>query len=93
MFLKQEKPEKDNFERRKNFGFKGKISIILKILTYTLAKSPQNIFAYSFVPKHSKHFFFILRKKNFFGGGGRSPPPYLADASATKCKYFGLLPK
>ena len=30
MFLKQEKPEMDDFERKNNFGSKGKIKKILK---------------------------------------------------------------
>ena len=62
MFLKHEKPEMDDFERKKNFGSKGKIfkkksskgkiikKIFLKmsqILSDTLAKLSQNIFVYS----------------------------------------------
>ena len=44
MFLKQEKPEMNDFERKKNFGSKRKIS---NFLTDTQAKTSQNIFAYS----------------------------------------------
>ena len=62
MFLKHEKPEMDDFERKKKFGSKGKIfkkksskgkivkKIFLKmskILSDTLAKLSQNIFVYS----------------------------------------------
>ena len=32
MFLKQEKPEMDDFERRKKFGSKGRISTFYQIL-------------------------------------------------------------
>ena len=52
MFLKQEKPEMDDFEEE-----------FLEFLTDTLAKMSQYIFAYSFVSEHPK-LFFRLRKKN-----------------------------
>ena len=48
----------------------------------TLPKTPQNMFAYSFVSEHSKIF---LKRKNclFRGGGWPNPtPPPLADESA-----------
>ena len=58
MFLKQEKPDMDDLERKvlremtifKNIG--------KKFLTDTLAKTSQDIFAYSFISEHSKHPFF-----------------------------------
>ena len=56
MFLKQEKPDMDDFERKKYFETS-------KFLSDTLAKISQNIFAYSKVSEHSKHFFYMLRKK------------------------------
>ena len=66
MFLKQEKPEMDDFEKKKkNFGSEGKILIII-FLTDTLAKMSQNIFAYSLVSEHSNNFFVILRKNLHF---------------------------
>ena len=61
MFLKEEKPEIDDCEKN---------------TLDTLAKSSQNIFLYSFVSDHSKHFLFIFRKKNIFSGGGSTPPPH-----------------
>ena len=59
--------------RKKKIGSKGKNLEIFKyfkkifwkmskFLTYTLTKSSQNIFAYSFVSEHSKHFFIITKK-------------------------------
>ena len=62
MFFKQEKPELDDFERKKNFGSKRKI-VLKMFFKDTLAKSSQSIFAYSFFSEHSKHFIFILREK------------------------------
>ena len=62
MFLKQEKPEMDDFGRKKYYGSKGntlkKFQYFKKIcmyffLTDTLTKMSQNIFAYSFVSEHS----------------------------------------
>ena len=77
-FLKQEKPEIDDFEQTKKRWFLWK-NIDAKFLTDTLAKMSQNIFAYSFVSEHSKHLF----EKNlvFFSrgwGGGSTPPPPLS---------------
>ena len=64
MFLKQVKYEMDDFKEFNNFGPRGKNFNILRkyfeqcpILTDTLAKMSQNIFAYSFVSEHSKHYF------------------------------------
>ena len=57
MFLIQEKPEMDDFERRKNFSSKEKILQYFNILMDTLTKISQNILAYSFVSEHSKHFY------------------------------------
>ena len=53
MFLKQERPETDDLEGKKNFFCKGKIILkmsifkknIGKFLTYTLTKISQNILA------------------------------------------------
>ena len=47
-----------------------------------LASILQNIFAYSFVSEHSKHFLYFEKKKNlaFFSGVGVDPlppPPYV----------------
>ena len=58
MFLKQEKPEMDDYLRRSNFVSKGKMRFDIlgkyfekcpKFLADAIAKSSQNIFAYSFV--------------------------------------------
>ena len=49
MFLKQEKTEIDDFERKKNVGSIGKIENIVRMfLLDTLEKISQNNFAYSF---------------------------------------------
>ena len=56
---------------KKNFDSKENIVRNVQILMEFLAKISQNIFAYSLVSEHSKHFF-ILRKKCIFlavGGG------------------------
>ena len=74
MFLKQKRSEMDDFERRKEFGGKGKIvqyfkkimGKFSKILTDTLAKISQNIISYSCVSEHSKHFYFSKNKFVFF---------------------------
>ena len=50
MFQKQEKPEMDNFVEEKKFGSKDKIR-------RKISKVSQNIFSYSSVSEHSKHFF------------------------------------
>ena len=80
------------FERRKTLVLKEKFKYFKKILRKmflkdTLAKISQDIFPYSFVSEHSRHFFFFLIKS----GGGRPPPPSLADAS-TKNYFFYVLP-
>ena len=93
MFLKQEKPEMDDFGRKQNFCTKDKmlkknIYIYLLNLTDTLAKMSQNIFAYSSVSEHSKHFFLYFEKKLPFlsaGRGGRVKNAFLL--------LFYLLPK
>ena len=54
----------------------------------TLAKTPQNIFSYSFVYEHSKHFFYFKKKPAFLSGAAgvdQTPHPPLADASV---KFF-----
>ena len=55
--FKQEKPEMDDFERKKHFDSKGKI---LKFKMDTLEKTSQNMFASTFVSEHSKHFFILI---------------------------------
>ena len=55
MFLKQEKPEKDDFERKEYFGFKGKFfkkSIFLENMYFILMDilaNNFNIYEYYFV--------------------------------------------
>ena len=62
MFLKQETPEMDDFEKKslvlkEKFKYFKKIFLKMsKFFTDTLAKSSQNIFAYSFVLKDSRTF-------------------------------------
>ena len=68
--FEQERPGMDD---RKNLVCKGKIlrknfNVVRKywgkcFLTDTLAKTSQNIFAYSFVSEHSKHSFLFQEKK------------------------------
>ena len=70
MFLKQEKDEKDDFERKKTSILKEKYfkkiqyvkKILWKIYKFLMenAKILNYIFAYSFVSEYSKHFFFVL---------------------------------
>ena len=74
MFLKREKSEMDDFERKKSLVLKEKYlnfnilkSILKRFFTDSLAKSSQNIFAYSFVSEHSKHYFYF-EKKTIAGG-------------------------
>ena len=47
----------DDFERKK-LWFKKILNP--NLLTDTITKSSQNIFSYSFVSEHSKHFFYFL---------------------------------
>ena len=65
-------------------------------LTDTLGKMSQNIFAYSFVSEHSKHFFYLKKKLAFLSVEGVDPPPTprlrLADASAKYTRVFDVLP-
>ena len=68
--------------KKKKYGSKGKIlrkilifkKIFWKVLTDILTKTSQNIFAYSFISEHSKHFFYFEKKTYIFvrrrGGGG-----------------------
>ena len=61
MFLKQEKPEMDEFERNlKKKYFK---QIFWKVFNGYPCKNVTNIFAYSFVSKHNKHFILFWEKK------------------------------
>ena len=61
------------------------------MLTNTLAKASEYIFAYSFISIH-KNFFFKYRNIYVYFEkkmGGRSPPPpLLADASANYADFF-----
>ena len=64
MFLKRERPEMDDLERKKKFGCEGKILSIFKKKSYARYPS-KNIFAYSTISEHSKHFFLYFEgKKN-----------------------------
>ena len=70
MFLKQEKPEIDDIERRRKTLVLKKKNVlrnifekVFKFLRDTLAKNSQNICAYSFVSEHSKHFFYTSRTR------------------------------
>ena len=69
MFLKQEKSERDDFERRKKLvQWKNSIfqeNIVKTFVIDTLAKMSQNISAYSFVSEHLKHNFFVFFEKTF----------------------------
>ena len=64
MFLKQEKPEMDNFEEETKLVLKEKFHYFKKIFEkcpsfqrIPLQKCHKIFFAYSFVSEHSKHFF------------------------------------
>ena len=72
----------DDFrEEKKSFGFNGKIllknsifeeNILKMFITDTLAKTSQNILAYSFVSEYSQQFFF-LEKAYIFKRRGVKP--------------------
>ena len=66
--FKQEKPEMDDFKRKKNFGPKGKmLKKNFDILILSFNGYPcKNIFAYSFIAGHYKNFFSILEKNLHF---------------------------
>ena len=71
MFLKKEKPEMDEFERKKTLVIKEKYD--WKIL-WKSSQVSQYIFGYSFVSEHSRHFF-LTKNLHFlmagpFRGGG-----------------------
>ena len=56
----------------------------------TLTKTSQNIFAYSFISEHSKHFVYI-QKKTFLselGEGGGLTPHVLTDASVINIVFL-----
>ena len=72
--MKQEKPEMDDEERKKNFSSRGKI--VRTYLRGTLEKILKNIFASSFVSENSKNYFLFWEKKLHFLVRGE------ADASA-----------
>ena len=87
--------EIDDFERKKtlvvNEKYFEKCQYLKKILwKKNLAKTSQNIFAYSFVSESSKHLFSFWETCIFSGGGGVSthPPHSLADASAKSASFF-----
>ena len=52
MFLKQEKPEMDDFEEKKNFGFKGKILIYITLRKYFLNVQVFNGYPFKNVTKY-----------------------------------------
>ena len=59
MFLKQEKPEMDDFEKEKSIGFKGKI-FETKVLTDTLTKTSTKYFCIFAHLRIFKVFFYVL---------------------------------
>ena len=77
IYLKQEKLEMDDIERKKKLVLKEK-RIFYNFLTDAPTKMSQNIFAYSFVSENSEHFLYFEKKKTrIFIGGGSTPPPSL----------------
>ena len=57
----------DDFENTfKRFNILRKYLENFQLLTDTLAKMSQNIFAYSFVSEHIKHFFYFEKIKCIF---------------------------
>ena len=79
MFLKQEKPEMDDFERKKNLGS-------IKCLTDSF--SNKYIYLHILLFQTILSIFFYLRKKlAFFSGEGSTPPP-LADTSAKNASFL-----
>ena len=79
MFLKQERPETNDFVIQKKSGCEGNFNIssilqvFYKFLADTLTKIAENIFAYSCVSELPKHFF--NENLHFLGGQGFRPPP------------------
>ena len=67
----------DDLERKKKFGCEGKILSIFKKKSYARYPS-KNIFAYSTISEHSKHFFYILKEKKTL----------LEDASANYVSFL-----
>ena len=83
MFLKHEKPEMDDFERKNFFCPNGKYFENEKFLTDTLSKKLQNIYAYFWFQNILSIFLYFEKKNLHFqaaAGGGESPR--LVDASA-----------
>ena len=84
VFFKQEKPEMDDFERKKklvlNEKFKYFKKIFLKVFNGYTCKNVTKYFVYSFT---SEHFFYSEKKL--------APPPS-ADASAKNASFFKVLP-
>ena len=70
--MKPEKPKiYEKLYRKKTLVLKEKYcKYCEQFLMDTLANISQNIFAYTFVSEHSKHFFLFREKKNFFSVGG-----------------------
>ena len=54
-FILQEKPEMDEFQRKKNFGSNGEMFLMD---THGFMEQFHKLFLYSFVSEHCKHFFF-----------------------------------
>ena len=75
MVLKQEKPERDDSERNKNFGSKGKLLLRLHFNIKNVHVLSGYHCKYS---KHSKNFFDFEEEKNLF----------LADACAKNTSFF-----
>ena len=74
---------------KENFQYFNKIILkISKFFTNTFANMSQNIFAYSFVSEHHKHFILILRKKNFLAAGVGRPPPLNGCAPLLNSNFF-----
>ena len=63
---------------------------MFRFLTDTFAKALHNIFAYSFVSEHSKHFLLILRKKKlvFLASERLTTPPLLNMPPKGSCKLY-----
>ena len=100
MFLKRERPKRDDFVikkwlwRKKDLVEKFYISRItsnfIQVLADTLTKVSEHFFAYSWVLDHPKHFVYFPNKNFHFLSekGFAPPPPLLADISAKNVLFL-----
>ena len=99
-FLKRERPETDDFEKKNiwlwrintkyNFNISRNAKLFLQVLGDTLTKYSENVFAYSCVSEHYEYFLFFPYKnlQNFLSGQVRKECNFYVVR--TLKKHFGL---